>query len=425
VGEKPIQRTISPDGSEIKNGTIPLLGDFYRFFFSMDTYQQRQWSIDIRYYASENATCKIEQDDHEHWFLKSAWLREWYKENRIEPGDKIWLVIKSITPLAINIYTEWERNPDTYRRYRQLQDPKPLLSTDLPIRDIIWDFLEQTQKIVHRLDIGKAVLEKRPEISEFSVYGCLSANPYLFVRVGEGNWGLKEWGLEQVKMVDRPVGSPLEETPNVPTTTVPLDYILAHIASENLVYRILENSSKPLAIAEITELISKHLHVNKDVLARTTFFDPADPRFNRQEDGTFTLRKKLEELHDGLRELAEQARETKVSLEEKVNSLRAEIESTTVQHQKQLKQIEEERDTLQKIAEEWIGHHEEINSQREKRIQLMSEFLAEAIPHIGQDKLKEIFEHLQHKSEMRNMIDSYEIIKFSTIVRKFLPRLQD
>ena len=396
-----IQRTISPNGSDIENGTIPLRGqDFDSFFASMDKEQQRRLNIDIHYYADESIPCNLIEDDHDNWFLKSTWLGEWYKENRIEPGDKIWLVIKSITPLAINIYTEWERNPDTYRRYRQLQDSKPLISTDLPIRDIIWDFLEQTQKITHRSDIAKTVVAKRPEVSEQSVYGCLSANPYLFVRVGEGKWGLKEWGLEQVTMAIRPAGSPVEENidENLPTTTVPLDYILVNIASENLVYRILKNS-KSLTVSEITEKISKILYVDKNILARTTFFDQSDIRLLRLQDGTFTLRENLEDV---IKQLAEKERELKTSLEKQAYSLKDEMEVMTARHKKQVEQVEEERDVLRKLAEEWIEKHEEVATQWNKRTQLLSEFLTEAISHIGQNKLKEIFEHLRHKSEFPN-----------------------
>jgi hypothetical protein len=191
TGEE-IQRTISDDGSEISNEIIPLRGDFDRFFASMDIHQQRQMSIDIRYYADENTTCKIEQDNLEHWFLKGEWLKNWYKENRIEPGDKIYLVVENVIPLAIRIYTKWERNPDAYRRYKLQQESNPFPSVNLPIWYLIGEFFEHTPKIAHRLDIGKAIIEKRPEISEQSVYSCLSKEKYLFVRVGDGYWGLKK-----------------------------------------------------------------------------------------------------------------------------------------------------------------------------------------------------------------------------------------
>ena len=93
------------------------------------------------------------------------------------------------------------------------------------------------------------------------------------------------------------------------------------------------------------------------------------------------------------------------------------MESLTVQHKKEANQLKEEQDILKKLAEEWIEqieHYEKVNGQREKRIQLLSEFLKEAAPNIGQDKLKEIFEHLSRKSELRNIIDSNEINKFSS-----------
>lgn len=408
IGEE-IQRMISDDGSEISNEIIPLRGDFDRFFASMDIHQQRQMSIDIRYYADENTTCKIEQDNLEHWFLKGEWLKNWYKENRIEPGDKIYLVVENVIPLAIRIYTKWERNPDAYRRYKLQQESNPFPSVNLPIWYLIGEFFEQTPKIAHRLDIGKAIIEKRPEISEQSVYSCLSKEKYLFVPVGDGYWGLKKWNLEEVARIIRPAGSSLEENPDLPTETVPLDYILVNIDSEKLVYRILEESPNPLTVGEITERISKILGVNKDVLTKATFFDPSDPRFYRQENGTFTLRKNLEEVIHMLSEERIEERALKISLENGIQKLQETMESLASQHKKEEKQHKEEQDILKKLAGEWIEqieHYEEINSRWEKRTQLLSEFLTEAIPCIGQDKLKEIFEHLRHKSELRDPNES-------------------
>lgn len=255
---KEIQHTIAKDGLEIKNGVISISQDFYRFFSSMDMSQQRQLTIDVHYYASDNSTCKIELDGSNHWVLKSTWLKDWYKENRIEPGDIIYLVIEHVTPLIIRIYTEWERNPDTYRRYKLLQEANALPSMNMPIWHLIREFFEQTQKIAHRLDIAKTVITKRPEVSEQSVYGCLSANPYLFVRVGEGNWGLKEWNIDLISITIRPKDSDPENISNdqnLPTSLVSVDYILANIAGEDLVYKILKNATASLSASQISEKI--------------------------------------------------------------------------------------------------------------------------------------------------------------------------
>jgi hypothetical protein len=424
---KEIQRTLSE--SEIREGTISLYGqDFYSFFASMDKHQRSQMGVDIVYYASEKSTCTIQPDDQNHWALKGEWLKDWYKENRIEPTHKIWLFIENITPLEIRIYTEWERNPDAYRRYKLLQESNPSPSVNLPIWYLVGEFLDTKGEIAHRLDIGKAITEKRPEISEQSVYACLSAYPYLFVRVGEGKWGLKEWNLEEVTRTARPVGSSLEENPNLPTEIVHLDEILADIASENLVYRILEESPNPLSVGEITERISKILGVNKEALKKATFFDPSDPRFHRQEDGKFTLDRKIKNLEEVIHKLSENERALKTSKNNEIQKLQETMESLVSQHKKEEKQLKEEQDILRKLAEELIEqveHYEKINDQRGKRIQILSEFLTEAVPNIGQDKLKEIFERLHHKSQTRNTMDANEIIKFSNIIRKFLPRLKD
>lgn len=393
IGEE-FQRTISATGTETENGIIPLLGEFDSFFASMDAHQQRQVSIDINYYASEHDTCWIEQDNNNRWFLRSEWLKKWYLENQVSPGDKIWLVVENVKPLAIRIYTEWERNPDTYRRHRQLQSGKPVPSVDIPIRDIIWDFLEKTQKIEHRLNIGKAILEMRPEISEQSIFACLSANPHLFIRVGEGFWGLKEWGLDQVVRTVSSSRNTLEKDVNPPTETVPLDYILANIASENLVYRILKESTNPLKLTEITEKISRFLGVNKDVLARATFFDPSDPRYYRQENGAFTLRESLEEV---VHNLAKSEIETRADLEKEIRKLQTDLELKTIQFTKQIMELEEEQEVLRKIAEEWADRYEDGLNDWDKKTKLISDFLSEVNSHLGNDKIKEIIDNLRKK----------------------------
>ncbi|MBK6646207.1 MAG: hypothetical protein IPG44_10765 [Anaerolineales bacterium] len=191
-----------------------------------------------------------------------------------------------------------------------------------------------------------------------------------------------------------------------------------------MVYRILEASPKALTAAEITERISKILHVNKDVLARVTFFDPSDPRFYRQVDGAFTLRKNLEEVIHKLSEERIEERKLRISLENKVQKLQETIGSLASQHEKEMKRFTEEQDVLGKLAEEWIEqaeYYEKINTRREKRIQILSSFLMEAMPYIGEDKLKEIFEHLHRKPELGSRIGADEIIKFSKIAHKFLP----
>ena len=353
---KEIQHTISKDGLEIKNGVISISQDFYRFFSSMDTSQQRQLTVDVHYYASDNSTCKIELDGSHHWVLKSTWLKGWYKENRIEPGDIIYLFIEHVTPLTIRIYTEWERNPDTYRRYKLLQEANPLPSINMPIWQLIREFFEQTQKIAHRVDIAKTVIAKRPEVSEQSVYGCLSANPYLFVRVGEGMWGLKEWNMEQIFITIRPKGSDPEDISNdenLPTSLVSVDYILANIAGEDLVYKILQNATDSLSASQISEKISRYFGIDKSILARTTFLNTADSRIVRLEDGTFILRKNLEKTSEHLAKKELHPNQPVATTSTKNDDLKSEAEPITDQTEIKLKQIAvEQEENIQTVAQE-------------------------------------------------------------------------
>ena len=286
-------------------------------------------------------------------------------------------------------YTEWDRDADIYRRYEQRRSLEALPSTDLPIRDLIWIYFKRTQKVAHRLEIAKAILVERPEISERSIDACLGANSHLFARVGKGNWGLKEWGVEEVTMVVHPKGSDpgtaIEK--NLPTTIVPLDYILVNIAAEDLVYRILHNSKDSLNVSQITEKISKYLGVDKSILERTTFLNLSDSRLVRRHDGTFTLRENLEEV---IGELATRERELIQSLDrvnEEINDLRDEIASMTSRHETRIKQLEKER-TI----------HDQV----------LSEFLTEIVIYLGYPNLQLVFDRLRCRLKLPRTEEEYK-----------------
>lgn len=407
IGEK-ISHEIH-DESEIVNGAIRLRGNnFDKLYASMSGGQQKNRNINIIYYGTENVTCSVVEDNRDNKLLKSLSLRKWYEENGIVPGDKIWLIVERIIPLEIRIYTAWERNPDTYRKHRQ---SKSLPSVDLPIRDIIYDFFTQLKKIAHRSVISEDVIKKRPMISARSIDVCLGYYPDLFTPFQRGFWGLKEWDLEQVTYV-RPKSGNAEkntEVENQPISTANIDEILADINAEDLVYRILETSKDSLKALEITERVAKNLGIEKSILERTTFINVSDSRIVRLDDGSFTLRAKREKLEKIVDELGIKERELTRSLEavkEEVFSLKNEIESISTHHNKKIEQLEEERDSALESVEGLFEQYEEITSHWEKRTQLLSKFLTEAIPHIGQNKLKEIFERLRHKPELRDSNES-------------------
>jgi len=374
-----IQHTISVTESEIADGTFPLRGQYAdRFIASMDEKQRENSIVELHCYGSEKLICAVTHDDRGSWILEGRALQRWYKENGLRSGDKIWLSVENVNPLTLRAYTEWDRDFDTYRRYEQRRNIEALSSTDLPIRDIIWIYFKRTQKIAHRSEISKAVLKERPEISERSVDACLGANLHLFARVGDrGNWGLKEWDVEQVNIVIRSKGSDIETAinENLPTATVPLDYVLANIAAEDLVYKILRGLKDSLSVSQITEKIARYLGIDRSILARTTFFNPSDSRLIRLHDGSFTLRDNLEEV---ISELATRERELMESLEqvnEEVIRLKDEIASMTAQHETT-----------------WSKERTVIS-------QVLSEFLAEIIADIGYPNLQLIFHRMRRKAK--------------------------
>jgi hypothetical protein len=406
VGEK-ISHEIHDD-FEINNGAIHLRGNTVdRFESSLSRGQRRNRTINIVYYGTEHITCSVIEDNRENKFLKSSFLRKWFEVNGVVPGDKIWLIVEHITPLEIRLYTAWERNSDAYRKYRQSKNTP---SVDLPIRDIIWDFLVQSQKVSHRREISDYVIEKRPTVRAVSVDVCLGSYPDLFVRLQRGYWGLKEWNLEQV-IYSQPnkSGSKNVEINGQPLNVAHIDEILANIVADDLVFRILESTSNSLKASEITEKVAKNLGIEKSVLERTTFINVTDSRIIQLEDGSFMLRATREEFKKIIEELGAKERQLNLSLEtitESFDTLKTEVEKMSAQYSKKIEQIENERDNAQKSAEELLEQFEEITNQWDKRTQLLSNFFTEAIPLIGQSRLKEIFEHLRHNLETRDSNES-------------------
>jgi len=344
----------------------------------MDEKQRNNLIIELCCYGCEKIMCAIAHDENGDWFLEGMALKRWYRENDLQPGDKIWLVIENIQPLTLRIYTEWDRDADTYRRYEQRRNLQTIPFTDLPIRDLIWIYFLRTQKVSHRLEISNSILADRPEISERSVDVCLGAYPHLFVRVGQGNWALKEWEVEQVTMLIRPKSSNpgMSTDGNIPTVIVPLDYVLANIAAEDLVFKILQSSRSSLSDSQITERIANYLGVDRRILSRTSFLNPMDNRLIRCQDGTFILREYFKTDGNGLETEKLEQLDFQNLINEKQDELNDNFRSTTIQCETQ---IENEQDNAPNLDQSQLQIHVEHTPNIQKERNLFSRLLTKLI----------------------------------------------
>ena len=407
------QHTISVGGHELTAGTFPLRQHFDRFVASMDKQQREHSLIVVHCYGSEQFLCSLNYDDRT---LEGKALQYWYNENDVQPGDTMWLSVEATIPLVLRIYTEWDRDADVYRRYvqrRQLERSLPRIN--LPIRDLVWLYFKQHQKVAHPTDVAKAVLADRPEISGRSVYSCLVANPHLFARTGErGTWGLKEWGIEQVTI------SVTQKSDELPTTTdtdrptaatYPLDYVLNVIHGEDLVYKILQSAKAPLSYPELTERIGKYLRVNKSVLERTSFLNVDDARLVRLHDGAFAVREDLEEV---IRKLTEKEKELKQSLDKatedydhEIGRLKEELASTVARYEWEMGGAHAEVTSLTRelteLIEQLDTHRSENQAQvngLEQQISQLERHLAEATTRMD-ETLARLSEVEQERDEAR------------------------
>jgi len=400
------RHTISIDGQELRVGTFPLRQHFDGFVASMDEQQSTHSLVAVQCYGSEQFLCSLNYDDRT---LGSKGLQHWYNENGVQPGDTVWLSVEATTPLVLRIYTEWDRDADVYRRYVQRRQPETLSRTNLPIRDLIWLYFKQKQKVAHSSEVVEAILADRPEISERSVNSCLVTNPHLFARTGErGTWGLKEWGIEQVTVLAPQKSDDLattSDTDHPKVANYSLDYVLNVIHGEDLVYRALRSAKAPLSYSELTERIGKYLGVNKGILERTSFLDVEDARLARLRDGSFALREDLEEI---IRELTAKEKDLRQSLnkasedrDREVGGLKDELASMVAQYEAELSlaraeitRLEREQSDLTLQLEILRSEHKaRVNELERQLLQLeqllketagkMDELLSEQLSHSG------------------------------------------
>jgi len=200
------------------------------------------------------------------------------------------------------------------------------------------------------------VITERSEVSERSVDVRLGVDKYLFTQFQRGYWGLKEWNMEQISITIRPKGSDPEDISNdenLPTSLVSVDYILANIAGEDLVYKILQNATDSISASQISEKISRYFGIDKSILARTTFLNTADSRIVRLEDGTFILRKNLEKTSEHLAKKELHPNQSVATTSTKNDDLKSETEPITDQTEIKLKQIAvEQEENIQTVAQE-------------------------------------------------------------------------
>jgi len=379
------QHIITIEGQELKAGTFPLRRSLWvRFLASMDEQQLERLAIAVQCYGSEQFICYLNRA---HSRLESKALQYWYEENGVQPGDYIWLTVEQIEPLALRIHTGWDRDADGYRRYIQRRQLDSLPRTALPIRDLIWLCFKQKPipEIAHRSDIIKAVLADRPEISERSIDACLRANSHLFARTGErGYWGLKEWGIGEHIILNPPKESVFSR-PIETTKPVDVDYILAIIHGEDLVYKILKSANSPLSYSELTERIGKYLGVAKSVLKYTSFLNAQDARLVRLHDGTFTLREDLEEViskliarEKDLVKVSEDYRREASRLQGELSSVVAQYETKMSHARAEIARLEQEQSEMRLQLDTLRTEHEARVNELEKRILQLEQLHTEA-----------------------------------------------
>jgi hypothetical protein len=392
------------DAQELEEGFLLLdLQWFRQLRASMSEAEIERALMPVQCYASTRLFLSVNRTLHR---LQGKALQDWYVENGIGPGDVIWLELEEVKPLTLRIYTEWDRDADTYRRYVQKREIDKLPRVALPIRDLIWLYFKRTDQIAHWSEIAQAVLEDRPEISEHSISACLSVNPLLFAPTGErGNWGLEEWGVGEKIVIHPQVSADIVLKRNVSVdTAIPLDYILETIHGEDLVFQILKSAKTPLSYSDLASRISEFLGVDHSILKRTTFLNVEDSRIVHLHSGDFELREDLESVVDEM-----SAKVKALSLERSasyvdIDALREEMAAVVSEYEGKLQSAKAESVNLTNQCANLANQMDSLRHENQSRISELEDRLAESTK-----KIDETLARLAQTEEERNKAQQSEL----------------
>jgi hypothetical protein len=277
--EPPTEIIVTLDLEAIERGQLHIRS-LFRMHFSRATSDE---PITITHGISQSFCVKY--DPHAK-VLRGEDLRQWYRINALEAGEKVTLNLRDAT---LHIHTEWKR--DLNWLLDQLREGS--CSYVGPPRDLLYGLLDEAGRALHYRDLWHRACELS-RISLGVVVSTLSRyNRRLFCDIGKGYWTLAEWStLKQEEERWKIFGA----SPR-PSLTLPeedeLWRAVHEIEEHDLVYKLLKRIGGDLSYAEICRELAEMLNISVQHLKETSFLNVKDERLVQLSNGHWTLKEFL------------------------------------------------------------------------------------------------------------------------------------
>ncbi len=220
---------------------------------------------EVLWIASERQICNLRQ-----WFLAAA----------LESADIVCVRRTEGDPPLV-IWTEWRRRIDKLLRL----NPGDLIWRELCIRDCLLLVFYVLQRPAHYRELY-AEISRHRELEISSVEATLSRHRgVLFDLVSPCTWTLlQEPGREP---------SPRRSDPKPALGVIEDDAVnraaIAEILEQDMVYRLLHATARPMPYSEICRQLASILGVAAEALSATSFIDADDRRLTRVDTGEWAL----------------------------------------------------------------------------------------------------------------------------------------
>jgi len=250
-------------------------------------------------------------------------IRQWFAENRLAPGDVIYIKSPASADEHPVLYTTFEG--DSHEKSGKKEE-KDAVCRKANLRHRIYMLLDSRGQYLHVKEIHRHIRESSSEdVTQPTTDAILSGNKHLFARLHDsrGLWGLSTWESER---------------PGVDSISLSIA-----IREEDWVRRLLEAELKPLTVIELADRLAGIFITPKEKILETNFFDPNDERFI-QIDGKWGLKvwardwkARIEEINTELSEyeklsaMLSGAKDKKLRLEAAISDL--EERKTLIQNQ--------------------------------------------------------------------------------------------
>lgn len=252
----PKQTRFTLTSEDISEGKIPItpglrqMLSLYRPSVTSELVTYGAWRLQVQ--IEKRQRCLVGQD-----------IAKWYMENKLRPGDIIYICAPEQRgePLCLFTVFEMRKKTEEERGDSLLKGRRRLY-----LREQIYRILEQNGRVMSISELCATIkTDLGQTVERASVQATLSRESHLFVAWGETYWGLREWGQDWRIRVDKQA-------------------LLMRVLEEDLVVQILKDCRRWMTVHEIAQQLGQQFQLPTGFVIETSVLDPGDPRLARRRD---------------------------------------------------------------------------------------------------------------------------------------------